>query len=370
MIIKYNDIGGWQRLGRGGAWLLLGAGALLLLTLMPAGGQAFSLREWLGLDQGEEPGQPGETAIPAAQPDADADLAPSGAGVQIDYERLAALMAVMNPQARGLLLGNRSAFQRFVHRELADQAVVQVALSEQRQNEPEAAFQIRRQAREALRSYYLDSFVAARLPPDYPSEEEMKEYYQDEPKRFSIGRRLHLWQVFFPLEAQATEAEEQEVRQQAQQVLQSLRTGALDFSMAVELYSQHQESRLQAGYLGLLAVDELNPAFREPVPVLKEGELSELIRDAGGFHIVRRGATVPAQSLSFEQVRGQIRQHLRTMRREQLQQQLYQQAAQVFPYSVHAETLEQWWVRLREAAGLSGQQAGAAVAQPPAAQAE
>ncbi|MDD9863580.1 MAG: peptidylprolyl isomerase [Gammaproteobacteria bacterium] len=345
-------------------FLVAGAarGVLLLAGLSLAfGAGAFSLREWFGLSPGEEEGQerkdtPSAAApAPAGEPPAPppAGSQPPGVrvpGVRVDYPLLRALLVHMAPQRRNALLGDAAAFQRFVRQEVDRQSLLQMALAENRQRDPVAGFLMRRRAEGVLYDYYLSRVVDTQIATDYPSEEQMREYYRLQKERFVMGRRVHLWQIFFPVEADADEAVVAAVWKQANDVRRQLLEGKLSFEQAVERYSKHGPSKLNGGYMRLTYLARLQPQFQKLLERLPKGELSEVARDRDGFHIVKRGDMLPARTLDYEQVRPRIRVLLRNESRARLSRELHRRARDRYPYKMDEGQVDQWLQQLRAAA--------------------
>ncbi len=93
--------------------------------------------------------------------------------------------------------------------------------------------------------------------------------------------------------AQAAVAPEQAVRSEAEayklasDIAKKLRDG-LDFSKAVEQYSEDAPSKAAAGDYGFIKADSAYPEdFRRAVLALKPGDISEPLHQAAGYYIIR-----------------------------------------------------------------------------------
>jgi parvulin-like peptidyl-prolyl isomerase len=101
---------------------------------------------------------------------------------------------------------------------------------------------------------------------------------------------------------------ETEARTLAAAIVKQLREGA-DFAKLVEQNSDDSVSKAQGGDLPVIKIGSLHPQdFRKAVAVLKPGEVSDPIRQASGFYIVR----VEERSLQpLAEVRGDIIDEIR-----------------------------------------------------------
>jgi peptidyl-prolyl cis-trans isomerase SurA len=96
---------------------------------------------------------------------------------------------------------------------------------------------------------------------------------------------------------QATSGEIQARRARAEAALAELKAG-MPFSQVAAVYSDAPDA-LQGGFLGWRPLSRLPELFAEVVVKLNPGEVSEVLRSANGFHILRledrRGPGTPAQ---------------------------------------------------------------------------
>jgi parvulin-like peptidyl-prolyl isomerase len=99
--------------------------------------------------------------------------------------------------------------------------------------------------------------------------------------------------------------------------------------------------------MGLVRVSDLKEAIRKPLMALAQDKLSGVIRTEAGVHILRRGAVVPEQPVTFEEVKDEIRQLLQRQAQAQLRQAIYEQARKTYPVDLADARVEEWRLRLR-----------------------
>jgi parvulin-like peptidyl-prolyl isomerase len=324
--------------------------AVLVLALVGAGlvaaGEStrFSIREMLGLDPArsvaQESGTPGENENWAK---------PSGEMTAGDLrlEDIQHVMRNLDPRQRQALLADAETFKRFVHQEADNLSVLAAARANKVQEDANTRFLMQRSAENVLRETYLNRLIAGKLPEDFPSDEQVKEYYEKNKEKFVLGERVHVWQIFLPVDEGADEKAAEAVQRQAEGILKDLNAGKISFGDAAAKYSQHEPSRFNAGYMGLVRVSDLKEAIRKPLMALAQDKLSGVIRTEAGVHILRRGAVVPEQPVTFEEVKDEIRQLLQRQAQAQLRQAIYEQARKTYPVDLADARVEEWRLRLR-----------------------
>jgi len=311
-----------------GWWGLLALG--LALTL---GAAVLIVRE---LAAGGEP-----RAAEAAEGEASGGARRGDDGV-LSLAELAPALDALEPAMRERVLSDAQAFARFVAGERTRRAVLAAAREAGLAATASAREQMRRRAEEWL----IERYLAGQSPPpapDYPSEAEMRAFYVANGEHFQLAERVPAWQIFLPFH---TDVDEAAVEAEARALAARLARAEIGFAAAALRHSAHAASRYQGGYLGIVAIAELKPEVRDPLLALAPGELSEPIRGAEGFHLVRRGELLAGGRLPFEAVREEVRALMRQQaalaaRRDLLERLAGEHAA------VPAATLDEWRARLR-----------------------
>ena len=75
-------------------------------------------------------------------------------------------------------------------------------------------------------------------------------------------------------------------------------------------------SKANTGLIGPLSVNDLSPELRKLVESMKAGEVSEPVRAARGYQLLKLEAITPTQTLTLEQAREQISEHVFTDKRK------------------------------------------------------
>ncbi len=328
---------------------------------------AFSIKEILGLGEGEDGLAANEKASRTAtggQPVKSTGFNPgkpinllSAAGV--NFSDIQRILANLDVNQRTALLTSQEAFQNFINQEANNLSVLTAAISDKMDENVNTRFLMQRGAQSILRESYVGDLINSKLPADFPTDEQVKEYYEQNESQFVIGERVHVWQVFLSTEG-ADEAAQAQIRKQAERIARELASGELDFDAAVKQYSEHAQSKVNGGYMGLLSVSELKPALRESILNLSEGKTSQAVQGDAGFHIFKRGARLVEQDVAFDQINAQIRQLLIKQARAQLRKAIFEQAQETYPQTLTELTVEEWRLRLSTGAQSSNTETTAA----------
>lgn len=99
-----------------------------------------------------------------------------------------------------------------------------------------------------------------------------------------------------------------EARRKAERILKELR-GGKDFA-ALARQESDGPTRAEGGDLGYVKTGQLEKQLETVVFGLKTGETSDIVETANGFHIFKAVDRKPETVLAFDDVKGQIRQHL------------------------------------------------------------
>jgi parvulin-like peptidyl-prolyl isomerase len=333
---------------------------VLVLALVAAGFVAagensrFSIRELLGL-------QPAQTVAQAEGTPGGNWAQPSGEVTAGDLrlEDIQHVMRNLDPRQQQVLLGDAETFKRFVQQEADNLSVLAAARANKVHEDANTQFLMQRSAENVLRETYLNRLIIGKIPEGFPTEEQVKDYYEKNKEKFVLGERVHVWQIFLPIAEGADATAAEAVQKQADGILKDLTAGKVSFGEAAARYSQHEPSRFNAGYMGLVRVADLKETIRKPLMALAEDKLSGVIRTESGVHILKRGAVIPEQPISYEEAKDEIRQLLQRQAQAQLRQAVYEQARKTYPVDVADARVEEWRKQLRDSLQAArGQGAG------------
>jgi len=140
------------------------------------------------------------------------------------------------------------------------------------------------------------------------SPQEIERYYQAHLEDYATSERVRVRDIFFPVGASADDAEIAHVRDKAEEVRQLARNGR-DFAALARQFSEGPGAE-NGGEIGTFTRGQMESALEEAAFHLKPGEVSEPVRTAAGFHLLRIEQDVAAGHKSLDEVRDTIRETL------------------------------------------------------------
>lgn len=147
------------------------------------------------------------------------------------------------------------------------------------------------------------------------SEKDLAEYYERNQRMFMSDTEVKVSHILFLVPENASDAEVENVKKQAQDVLEMARNGK-DFAELARKYSQDVSAK-EGGSLGYFKKGQILPAIESVAFSLKKGEISDLVRTTYGFHIIRVDDVRGASPEPYASVREKIRSELTTEMMEQ-----------------------------------------------------
>ncbi len=175
----------------------------------------------------------------------------------------------------------------------------------------------------------------------------MQEYYDNNKDNFAIEERVHVWQIFLPLEENADKKAIELQKKEAEKIISDITKGKTDFATAAQKHSSLPAGKNRGGFLGLVRVSQLLPEIREPLMKLLPDKLSSPVVTDNGIHILKRGNIIEKQQLAFNTVKNQIRKNMTDQLRNQIRQAVFNQAVQVYPSDITDNKMEEWRLKLR-----------------------
>ena len=142
------------------------------------------------------------------------------------------------------------------------------------------------------------------------SEQEIAQYYTAHQEMFHREEQVRARHILFKLPEEATAEQEAAVREKAEQVLHELRKDG-DFAALAQQYSEDMASREKGGDLGFFSRGQMVKPFEDVAFSLPVGELSELVRTAFGYHILRLEDKIAGEVKPLVEVQQEIIEKIR-----------------------------------------------------------
>ncbi|MGE3771606.1 MAG: peptidylprolyl isomerase [Gammaproteobacteria bacterium] len=291
-------------------------------------------------------------ATPAVPP-----AASSSTSTGFGYDTVRTSLSRLAPARRRAVLDDAATFAAFVEQRGRQQVLYAAATAAGLAEQPAIATELRESAVEILAARYLEREAPAAAAPA-PDEAAVEAFYRDQQARFRIPDRLPVWQIFIAAPA-GDEAARTAARERSRQALESLLAGKANLSELAASSSDHAPSRLNGGFMGLLAPEELKPEVRQALLAAPQGKPVGPVETDAGFHVVQRGALVPGSVPPLEEVRPQIVAWLTEQALAEQRAAALRKAAEAHPVTIEATELEAWRQRLRDAEAAESAAAGA-----------
>lgn len=323
---------------------------VIFIVSQTASVSAFSVREILGLDKAEKQeevpdGKDSSTNKKEKVEWAATSTDASEINPQLDLKRVEMLVANMKPAERQAVLADDKLFKQAIENEAVNRSVLSAAIANNMDKDSNVEFLMQRGAENILREAYLNRLILSKLPTDFPTAQQVEEYFENNKSQFVIPDRTHVWQIFFKKPEGADGVKK--AKADADKAYKKLKKKATIFSELAIEQSEHEPSRANGGYMGLIKTDEMIPEIKTNLAKLKEGEISQPIESDSGFHILKKGATIQSTQVELAQVEQQIRQLLVKQANIQLRQAIFAQASKEFPQSITDTKIEEWRLRLK-----------------------
>lgn len=236
----------------------------------------------------------------SAEPDPSTVLATFDDGKQLTYGEMQLLLASMPPQNQKAAMQDRKAFvKQFALLRKLTQMAVENKLDQQSPTKEAIELHRMQLLAGAQVNYAMDHLIKV-------APEDVEKKYQATKDRY---QQVQVKAIYISFASSAAPAggkkllTEAEARIKAERLLKEIRGGA-DFVKLVKAHSEDQSSAAKDGDFGnIRRGDKLPDAVRDAIFALKQGEVSEPVRQPNGYYLFR------AEKLAvqpFEQVRDEL----------------------------------------------------------------
>ena len=267
---------------------------------------------------------------------------------RLELSDLQKTLSVLDENQRKQVLADEKVFSDFVKQEAGNASVLIAARANKVQESEKTLILAQRGVDNIVRELYLNQLLASKIPTDFPTDEQVQEYYDQNKEKFVIEERIHVWQIFLPISEGTSKKEIELLKKRAESITNDLNKKKTDFAAAANKHSMHEASRLSGGYMGLIKVSDLKPEIKDAIKTLKQGNISSPIKTDDGIHILKRGAIVPKQDVTLEQTKSKIKELLLKQLNIQIRQAVFKQASITYPIDdLEDNKIEEWRLKLR-----------------------
>ena len=140
------------------------------------------------------------------------------------------------------------------------------------------------------------------------SDDQLKVQYQKNIQQYQVPNRVHAQHILL-MTVGKTDAEVEEIRKKAEDILNQLKKGA-KFEDLAKKYSEDPGTKDKGGDLGWLVQGQTVPEFEKVAFSLQKAQTSDLVKTQYGFHIIKVLDKETAHTKPFEEVKESLRPKL------------------------------------------------------------
>jgi parvulin-like peptidyl-prolyl isomerase len=159
---------------------------------------------------------------------------------------------------------------------------------------------------------YLDGI---RLGVAEVSDEELERYYRDNEYRLTFPEQVRVRHILLTWKPMGTTDDRAAIRKQMEPILERARAGE-DFAELARELSDDYATKRTGGDTGLFKRGEMAPTFEAVAFALQPGEISDPVETPFGVHILKLEEHREAYLLPLDEIREQLRDHVREERME------------------------------------------------------
>jgi peptidyl-prolyl cis-trans isomerase D len=137
------------------------------------------------------------------------------------------------------------------------------------------------------------------------SDDELKVQYQQDIQQYQVPNRVHVQHILL-MTVSKTDAEVEEIRQKAEDVLKQAKKGT-KFDDLAKKYSEDPGTKDKGGDLGFITQGQTVPEFEKTAFTLPKGSISDLVKTQYGFHIIKVLEKETAHTKPFDEVKDSIK---------------------------------------------------------------
>src|SRR3954447_10895906 len=150
------------------------------------------------------------------------------------------------------------------------------------------------------------------------TDEEARKYYESHLNEFTTSPTVTLREVLVAVAGDTKTlnvAADEAAKARADEIRKRATTGGESFEkLAAEV--SDSPSKANAGLIGPLSVNDLSPELRKLVESMKAGDVSEPVRTTRGYQLLKVESITPTQTMTLDQAREQISEHVFTDKRK------------------------------------------------------
>lgn len=214
-------------------------------------------------------------------------------------------------------------------KELLDNMIVQQLVLEQAKKDGiDKSKEVADRIEDLKKKVIVQTYVKKKIEQDLKvSDEEAKKFYEQNKDKFKSGEQIHASHILVKSETAA------------QDILAQLKKGASFEELAAK--NSVDASAAKGGDLGWFSKGSMVPEFEKVAFSLKEGEVSNVVKTAYGYHIIKVTGKRPAGVRTFDEVKDQIKAYLLPAKQQEVLQSLRENLKKGAKISIKEDVLNE-----------------------------
>lgn len=223
--------------------------------------------------------------VSASTSGADPTVLAKVGNAEIKVEDVRASLEGIVARERAALNANPALLSQVVRSLLVQRLVLQEAQAKRWAEDPAIARQLERVREKAIIESYLQS--VSRPPEEFPSGVELQAAYDANKAALLVPRQFRLAQIFIAAPKSSDKAASDKVQAKLESVRKALKAKDVDFAAVAKAESEERASAEKGGEIGWLIENQVQPEIRSKLATLATNAVSEPIKLADGWHMVK-----------------------------------------------------------------------------------
>lgn len=243
------------------------------------------------------------------------DIVGKMGAVELHASEIRPIIDAQPPEARRQLANDPAQMERLVKNELVRKAVLAEARQKGWDKRPELQPLIERARDQVIVGAYVSN--VAKPADGYPSEEELKQFYESNKAQLQAPPQYQMAQIFLPAPEGTDKARADEAEKKIKELSGKLSKSAGDFARLAKESSAHKESADKGGEIGWVGEDQMVAEIRRTVVKMNKGDISPPVKSAAGWHLIKLMEKRPPALRPLNEVRGNL---VSAMRQRKMQE--------------------------------------------------
>jgi peptidyl-prolyl cis-trans isomerase D len=139
-----------------------------------------------------------------------------------------------------------------------------------------------------------------------PSEADLKAYYDQNKSRYVQPARVNVSHIQVNVPSGASKQQEEQAKAKAQSILDKVKAPGANFAQIAKTDSDDAGTAANGGSLGWISPGSWPAGLEAAVFALKQGQVSDVVRGPGGFHIFMANEVQPERGESFDEAKEKV----------------------------------------------------------------